>query len=172
MHWSQNCTFQNLIWAAHSGFTKAMLLGQVYKNLPLVVFIICSPQRAHSFPLSSFHLWHVPLSPNWLQWPRDLEVYTISRQRRGDEGTDPAEIPPGAQALPDVVDQSEAVGPATRVPLARGLATRHQRHVEEQEAGHEQEAHHTGVSDEGESKGSCCYLTCKRIYMLVCMTTQ
>lgn len=63
-----------------------------------------------------------------------------------------------------VTHYAKTVGPARRVPLPGSLSSKHQEEMEEEESGHEQEAHYTRVCDEGEGEGTRRDLTCKRKY--------
>jgi len=51
-----------------------------------------------------------------------------------------------------VAPEPEAVGSAGRVPLPGGLSPKHQDEMEEEEGGHQQEAHNARIGDEGECK--------------------
>ncbi|TNN81886.1 hypothetical protein EYF80_007794 [Liparis tanakae] len=53
-----------------------------------------------------------------------------------------------------VAPEPEAVGSAGRVPLPGGLSPKHQDEMEEEEGGHQQEAHNACVGDEGKCKSS------------------
>lgn len=57
--------------------------------------------------------------------------------------------------MTQVAQESKAVGPAGRIPLPGGLSPKHQEEMEEEEGGHQQEAHHACVSNEGEGEGTC-----------------
>lgn len=93
-----------------------------------------------------------------LHWACDLEVDAVTRWRRRDEWAEPADVPAGTQGVAQVAQQAQGVGPAAGVPLPGGLALQHQEDMEEEEGGDQQEAHHTGVCDEGKGKGPRCNL--------------
>lgn len=79
----------------------------------------------------------------------------ISRYRRWDERTEPANVPSKTERVTQVAQDSEAVGLAVRVPLPGGLTPKHQEEMKEEEGRHQQEAHNTCVCDEGKGKGMC-----------------
>lgn len=83
----------------------------------------------------------------------DLEVYPVSNKRWWDKRGEPADVPAEAQHVPQVVNKTQVIGSARRVPFPGGLPSKQQEQVEEKEGGDEQETYNAGVSDKGKGEG-------------------